>query len=454
MKAKWIWKKTTTINDYAYFFKDVIINEKINNATIKISAHNHFKLFINKIMVSGFVSPVPTVADKEKAYLEYDIKDYLKIGENNLEIIVLYFGDYGQNYKKAYPGLWLDLNIITTKETINIVSDTSWKVYNEVPYNINMSFQQSRKITPIEKYDSRIVLDKDDYSNVVYSNLNDLKPLLTKQKLNEGYIYEEITPKFIKYENGISVFDVGKIISGFVRFSLKGYKDNKITIRYSENLDEEGFVGHNVANEKSDNYKDIYIMSGKEQETHQFDFTYKAFRFFQVEGYKKEVKKEEVTGLFAGTKLTIVKENKPITNDWRIDKLYEMFIQTQRNNTLGMLTDCPHREQAQYLGDSDIQLEAIETNILEAKDLMDKVLTDFMYEQFKDGTFPFVAPTNYVGRFKVIIPEYDLYYLSILKRRYEIDKDKEVLKKYLNTALKVINYSLSLKDSNGLLKKT
>ncbi|MDD4090084.1 MAG: hypothetical protein PHY22_00035 [Acholeplasmataceae bacterium] len=41
-----------------------------------------------------------------------------------------------------------------------------------------------------------------------------------------------------------------------------------------------------------------------------------------------------------------------------------------------------------------------------------------------------------------------------LKRRYEIDKDKEVLKKYLNTALKVINYSLSLKDSNGLLKKT
>lgn len=454
MTAKWIWKSSTTVNDYGVFVKDFEINSKIKNAKIKISAHNHYKLYINDFLVSGYVVPASSVADKQKLYLEYDISKLLKQGKNTIKAIVLYFGDYGQNYKKAEPGLWVDGLIKTENNLIRIISDTTWKVLNNKPYISDMPFQQERKITPIEKYDSRKVEDMGDYEYARESQMNLLNPIIEKQLINEGTIYEEIKPAFLKYENGITVFDVGKIISGFIKFQLKGMKDQEITFRYSENLDENGLVGHNVANEISDNYHDIYIMNEDEKQTHQFDFTYKAFRYFQVEGYPQEVKDYEVTALFAGTKVTIIDENKPITNDWRIDKVYEMFVQTQKNNILGLLTDCPHREQAQYLGDSDIQLESIVTNIKESESLMEKVLTDFKYEQFPDGRFPFVAPTNFVEPFRIVIPEYDLYYSSILRKLYNKTKNKEQLLKYLPTLEKVVSYSLSLKDKTGLLKKT
>lgn len=451
MKSKWIWKNETNINDYAHFFKTININEDISNSTIKITAHNHFKLYVNKQLVSGYVVPAPSVANKEKLYLKYNLKDYLIKGNNLIEVVVLYLGDYGQNYKKAEPGLWLELKL---NNNIVLVSDKTWKVLKDTNYTLNMPFQQSRKITPIEKFDNNIKLNYNEFNYSIYSKMNDLNPLINKQKINEGHLYETIEPKLIKYDKDISVFDVGKIISGFVGFSLKGFKDLNITIRYSENLDENNFVGHNVANEITSNYKDIYIMSGNKLENHQFDFTYKAFRYFQIEGYNKRIKPNEVRAMFAGTKITIIKENKPITNDWRVDKIYEMFVQTQKNNTLGLLTDCPHREQAQYLGDSDIQLESVETNVLEAKELMDKVLTDFMNEQFEDGRFPYVAPTNFIDPFNIIIPEYDLYYSSIMLRRYKLDKDINVVKKYIDTLMKSINYTLTLKDSLGLLRKT
>lgn len=454
MKAKWIWKDTVTTNDYATFYKEFIIDSKILTARCKISAHNHYKLFINDVLISGYVSPASSVADKEKLYLEYDLMPYLKEGINAFRVIVLYFGDYGQNYKKAEPGLWFESIINMDDKTLDIASDETWKVLNNNSYVSGMPFQQKRKITAVEKYDSRIKLDKEDYSYAISSQMNYLSPLINKQMINEGTIYEEIKPVLLKYENGISVFDVGKLIGGFVRFSLVGKKNQEITFRYSENLDENGFVGHNVANEESENYKDTYIMNGRSKEVHQFDFTYKAFRYFQVENYFREVKDSEVKALFAGTKVTLIKENKPEINDPRISKLYDMFVQTQLNNIQGLLTDCPHREQAQYLGDSDVQLESIITNIKESKELMEKVLTDFMYEQFCDGTFPFVAPTNFVEPFRIIIPEYDLYYASILRKRYEMDYDKNILTKYIKTLEKVVNYALSLKDETGLLKKT
>ena len=44
-----------------------------------------------------------------------------------------------------------------------------------------------------------------------------------------------------------------------------------------------------------------------------------------------------------------------------------MFDNTQKNNILGLLVDCPHREQAQYLGDSALQAESIIYNVAERK---------------------------------------------------------------------------------------
>ena len=64
-------KKTVT----AGFFKYVNLEDEVVNAMIHLSAHNHFKLYINKELVSGLVTPAPSSVYKDKLYLSYDIKN-------------------------------------------------------------------------------------------------------------------------------------------------------------------------------------------------------------------------------------------------------------------------------------------------------------------------------------------------------------------------------------------
>ena len=157
--AQWIWKDhQLKINDYAIFYKKIAINESVNDAFIKISAHNHFKLFINDQRVNGFVSPASSAASKVKYFLEYDIKKYLKEEDNIIMVHVLYLGGAGQNYEDFFPGMICEAEINLNEHKMHVISDLSWQHFDEIPYQLNMPFQQQRKITPVEFYDATIAL--------------------------------------------------------------------------------------------------------------------------------------------------------------------------------------------------------------------------------------------------------------------------------------------------------
>ena len=95
-------------------------------------------------------------------------------------------------------------------------------------------------------------------------------------------------------EPGLQVFDAGKIVSGWPVIELKGISNVTIRMRYSENLDNEGRVGHNVANENSENYYDEYIMCGEEKETWSPDLSYKVFRYVEITGYPEIISPEDI----------------------------------------------------------------------------------------------------------------------------------------------------------------
>ena len=129
--AKWIFdSKQYSKNSYGWFFKYVDVSEPIIESIINISAHNHFKLIINGETISGLVTPAPSVINKEKLYLSYDLKNHLKLGSNKIEVIVLYLGGGGQNYLNGTPG-FICQGFVKTKNTcIPIISDENFfKLY-------------------------------------------------------------------------------------------------------------------------------------------------------------------------------------------------------------------------------------------------------------------------------------------------------------------------------------
>jgi alpha-L-rhamnosidase len=449
-RAKWLWKsKESTENSYGWFRKSFDLGEIPEKAILAVSAHNHVKVYVNDRLVTGYVTPAPVNQEKTKPYVSHAIEDVFYVGTNVLDVVVLYLGGKGQNYVDAIPGFILSLDLDIFKQRISINSDATWHVLKHIPYVDGMPFQQSRRITPVEYYDDRIKANARNKGRPV---VFDTRSAYRKQGIPEGAIHERIVPKRLDQDRTCRVYDVGKIMSGFIRIRATSSADVTLRIRYAEALDGKR-VRHYVANEPSQTYYDTCTLKAFKLFDHAFDFTYKAFRYVEVEGDLSLLDDFELEAQKANTNIQIAgyleSQSMP-----RITRLFDMFKETQTNNTLGLLVDCPHREQAQYLGDSALQAESIVYNVIERHVLLEKVLQDFSDVQESNGSFPFVAPGNTkIAEFSLKIPEYDLYFIDLLEQRYRIDRDQSILSHFQETVTHLLDGYIARIDSSGLVRK-
>lgn len=462
-KAEWIWKdEEVQVNDFAYFRKEFSLEGTASIATVYVSAHNHFELFINGIRVSGYVTPAPTHPEKSKYYLCYDVANLLKNGLNTFCASVHYIGGGGQNYVNGLPGFIMQCNIsIANGKEVIFITDETWKSQGNTPFRNGTEFQQDRKVSAIEDYDSRKEengwlqhgFDDSHWKSACISRIDSETWVLKPQTIPEGKVYEVIVPSPVGIqEKGLQVFDAGKIVSGWPRIELDGVEGVQVRMRYSEDIDEAGRVRHNVTNEKSEYYYDQYTMKGAGKEVWEPSFSYKAFRYVEVTGYPEIVKPENIKVVSAGTGLTYsgyFNSSNKLLND-----IYNACIQTQKNNVLGQMVDCPHREQAQYLADSDLQAETFSYNFKDPE-VLKKVLLDFKDAQFDYGSFPFVFPTNFeIPRYHTRIPEWDIHYISLLWKVYFMYDDIDILHTCYGTAKKVLDYYLGIRNKiTGLVPK-
>ncbi|MBR3849405.1 MAG: hypothetical protein IKM36_02815, partial [Oscillospiraceae bacterium] len=68
----WIWSTDkVTINSVSYFRKEYTLPSKPTALTIRASAHNHMKYYVNGQLVSGLVTPAPSAPPEAMLYLTY-----------------------------------------------------------------------------------------------------------------------------------------------------------------------------------------------------------------------------------------------------------------------------------------------------------------------------------------------------------------------------------------------
>ncbi|GIO89179.1 alpha-L-rhamnosidase [Paenibacillus lactis] len=456
-QAEWIWRAgDIVINDFVYFRKTFELGAPVVRAKLFVSAHHIVQLYVNGQRVSGFGSPAPTGVPRRKFYLAYDVTSLLSHGANCIGACVHYLGGSGQNYVDGSPGLLLQLHAEHADGSESLVaSDRSWRTLRRIPHRIGTSYQQNRRLSAVEDYD-RGQLDPrwltpaydDSLCDPAVAASPDCRawPLMW-QRLPEGAELELIQPTAAGQprkgaEGWVQVFDAGKIVSGWPRITLPGKAGVTVQLRYAESLDPDGRVPHQVCNEISHSYFDRYTMHGRGgPECWQPDFSYKAFRYVEVSGYPAPLEKGQLTICAAGTDMER-------TGHFRcssafINKLYDVCMQTQRNNVLGQVVDCPHREQAQYLADTDLQAEALLYNF-EAVPVLDKTLGDFADGQLPDGTFPFVFPSNYLHPdFNLRIPEWDLHYATLLWKLYRFTGDRQLLLRHYGPMRQMIDAYIS-----------
>ena len=114
------------------------------------------------------------------------------------------------------------------------------------------------------------------------------KPVVT-EPAPETCLYEQdcpadriaryITPVLLSEKDGVRLYDLGEMITGYQIFYTKAEAGSGIKVRYGESLDENGRLDE----EKIFNQHTDFITDGKERALH-CHFTWLCFRYFEVTG--------------------------------------------------------------------------------------------------------------------------------------------------------------------------
>ena len=279
------------------FKKQFSLKEIPQNAKLSVCALGLGYVYLNGSPITSDLFTAP-VSDYNKTlwYNVYEVKELLKVGENELCVIVgngFYGWDFIELDLRGTPKLLLSLEM---DEKI-ILSDEGWVasldetpvVYNELrsgeTYDCNRG--EKFRLSGTEGY-LPVTVCKNPPKGILRECLC--------QPIREFEHYSPIAS--FKNSNGNTVYDFGQNISGYIDITLSGKKGDEVTVRHGEHIFEDGTLDHRGMNEHIFHLKHEFqtnkiILSGKTDSTI-FRFAYHGFRYVEIEGECEIIKIESV----------------------------------------------------------------------------------------------------------------------------------------------------------------
>lgn len=190
---------------------------------------------------------------------------------------------------------------------------------------------------------------------------------------------------------GTYIVDFGQNIAGVARVLLPARmkRGQTVTVRFSEELDENGFLYTETL--RSAKQTDTYIASGDDRDltVWQPHFTYHGFRYAEVKGLP----------LFDRHNILAIAQYNDIKNEsfFRcgspiVNAIQDMVIKTEKSNLHSVLTDCPQRnERMAWLNDATVRFEETPYNF-DIGRIFPKVIRDIRDAQNDAGAFCCCSP--------------------------------------------------------------
>ena len=313
-------------------------------------------------------------------YLAYDIKEFLKQGENVVgSILGNGFYNPAKFWAEAYgsPRFFGQIHITYTDGSEEIVvSDESWKA-SRSPILMNMVYYG-------EYYDARLEqigwstpdFDDSSWENVIKRKAPEGE--LVAHTAHPDKVMEQIEPVSIeKLDNGNYKVDFGVEISGWVRLNnVEGPAGHQIEIVFNGNE----YSGDNT-----------YIFNGSGRESYNPRFNWFVFSGIEIKNWPGELKPEHLT---AEAVYTFVEPSATFeTSNPLFNEINKIWRRSQTDNMHGgIASDCPHRERSAYTGDGQVASAMVMENF-DARNFYYKWIQDMHDAQnMNTGYVPNGAP--------------------------------------------------------------
>jgi len=365
-QAVWVGRidETDSSDSSPLFRKSFRIEKPVRRARVYISGLGYYELYLNGKKVGDHVlSPNQTNYDRRRdenwqearvghmstrvLYEIFDIGDFLQKGQN---VIGVWLGGgwYIQNDRVNETFLLYDTPRFISQVEIEytdgdrqlVLSDETWKAS---PSPIIHNGLHSGEI-----YDANLEIESwqtADFNDRSWDRVRSVRPptgILHAQISPPDRVVETIKSVQVKMlgENTYR-FDLGRMISGWTRLSVRGPAGTRLHLKFIEELG------------PSYGQTDTYILKGAGEEVWEPRFSWHAFRLVDITSEQMELKPENLSGRVVNTDVTSAGSFQ--CSNQLFNQIYQNYRHTQLGNMHGGVTsDCPHRERRGYTGDGQV----------------------------------------------------------------------------------------------------
>jgi alpha-L-rhamnosidase len=453
-QAKWITPIDSTL-EAPLLRKEFNIEKQVKSAYVYVTGLGYYELYLNGEKVGDHVlDPSLTDYRKRVLYSTYDITEQVKNGINVTGILL---GNGAWRLRKVEDRYsWgngslisgtlrclMQMNIIYTDGSQkSIITDNSWKS-SDSPITFNNLYGG-------EDYDAR--LEKKGWSSAGF-DASEWQPvqiaespggILKSQLMPSIKVTETIQPIAITNpEPGVYLFDMGQNFAGWWKIRVKGSTGVTLRVRGAETLNDSLFPeplkqGDHLSIKDAFHARvwTDYTLKGKDLEEYEPRFFYTGFRYVEVI-LDNKINPEflEVEGRVVHTALEFNGEF--VTSDSLLNRVHRATVWSQRGNTHGSPTDCPHREKGSYTGDGQVIAEA-SIHDFQMATFYTKWLDDMRDAQEKNGRIPNTAPTLIGGMGGGIA--WGSAYILIPWWMYQYYDDTRILEEHYVTMKQYLGY--------------
>jgi len=434
-------------HDEKYKNKHILFRKKVeidsfSKVTVRISADDYYKLYINGEYVTQ--GPAPGY-NFNYYYNEIDVSKYVKTGENTIAVHTYYQGLVNRVWVSCdlRHGLVMDMY---ADEKLVAETDETWKCAYHTGFSECGKFgYQTQYAECFDASSPEYSFASEDYDDSSWDNafvkINSdytLVPQPTKQLS----VYD-VKPSLVRKTDFGYFVDFGFEAVGYLKFSATGNLGDTIIMHFGEELNPDGSVRWNMR--CNCNYEEKFILSGRNCDTlSQYD--YKAFRYAEIiipEGVK--VFEDSIVFTVRHNPYECIKNYSGNNED--LARIYKLCSDTIKYGVQECFMDCSHREKGQYLG--DVTISGLAHMMLTGDaSMIIKALDNFCQSSFICKGIMTVAPASFMQE----IADYSLQFPFQVLRVYEYTKDIAFLKRMYPYVMNVHEYFMKYRCENGLIQ--
>ncbi|TDD65088.1 hydrolase [Jiangella aurantiaca] len=426
------------------------LTKPVRRARLYASGVAYHDLHLNGARVGDSVlDPGFTDYEETVLYVTHDITDLLRQGENTLaaELGRGFYGMTTDNVWRWHQTPWHGEPRLIARLVVEHADGSVTEITTDQDWRVTGGPTVSNSLYAGESFDARLVPDgwtEPGFDASAWSAAAVLPApsgTLRAQENEPIRVVEDVAPvRLTEPVPGSWVADFGRTAAGWTRLRVTAPAGTTIRLRHGETVAANGTVQASTGHVPGRFQLDEYTTRGDGEEVWEAKFSYKGFRYVQLDGLPAAPTADTVT-------MRVVHSDVVEVATFDCDQ--PMYVQLERmmrrtilNNLHSIPTDTPMFEKNGWTGDAQVGAPTMAGTLGMAR-FFTKWLGDLRDSQIGSGQVPVIVPSGGWGYQELApAPEWTTVYPFVLREMHRWYGDERILAEHWEPVLTYLDWEL------------